>query len=116
MLWRVAYEDYENHDNSFTVGIYSTLDKAQEEIREVLARVDSKMFFRYYAESVQNFINNLVIVPQPIDNEVIDREHRQLAQQAEDQVTEELKLTYAEAYDCDPKDYGHYIIEVERNK
>ena len=116
MLWRVEYEDHENYDNSFTEGIYSTLEKAQEEIRQVLLRVDSKMFFRYYAESVQNFINNLVIVPQPIDNEKIESDHRLAADEATAMIMHEMKDLYAEAYDCEPKDYGHYIIEVERNK
>lgn len=110
MLWRVAYEDNEEYGSMFTVGVYSTTEKAKDAVRQVLAELTVTSFYKFYVETVKLNIDNLVIVPQPVDDEVIELDHRQLAQIAEDQVTEELQQTYAEAYNANPDDYGHYLI------
>jgi len=117
MLWTLQYED-EDYENYFTVGTFSTLEKAQQGIRDMLAKInwDRTMFYRYYAESVQKSINCTVINPLPVDDERIEADHFLAAEEATSMVMHEMKELYAEAYDCDPKDYGHYIIEVERNK
>jgi len=102
MLWTLQYED-DDYENYFTVGTFSTLEKAQQGIRDMLAKIqlDKTMFFRFYAETVQKSINCTIINPLPVDDETIEPEHFVLAEEATHLVMLEMKELYDEAYNFD---------------
>ncbi len=111
MLWKIEHED-EVYENYFTIAVYSTLEKAQQGIRDMLAKInwDKHTFYRFYAESIQKTINCTMIYPLPVDDEIIEPEHFALAEEATRLVMLEMKDLYAEAYNCNPEDYGHHLL------